>query len=164
MQDKGKTELLLVISCAWPVRRHFPSTPSPSPPPPEWGHLTVPGKVTQRGKSLLVPNTCISLPTCCQVPHPGCMAFEAQCLSAAVPLISGPLCVLPYCLVPQKPAPGDCPSRRVGSKSGFRAAVRSLCLAMHILATFLWRVVGKNTTPGSWETPVQCWAQRKSSC
>uniref|UniRef100_A0A803VCJ6 Uncharacterized protein n=1 Tax=Ficedula albicollis TaxID=59894 RepID=A0A803VCJ6_FICAL len=80
--------------------------PFPAPPPaPLHHHLTGgisqssgQGRSLKRGKSLSVPNTCISLQTCCQVPLPGWMAFEAQCLSAAVPITSGPLCVLPHCL------------------------------------------------------------------
>lgn len=97
VQDKGKTGMLLVVSWAWPVMRHFPS---PSPSPPDWGHLTQlrPGKGTQK-KGISVPNTCLSLPAFCQAPLPGWMAFEAQCLSPAAPITSSSLCVLPHCLV-----------------------------------------------------------------
>lgn len=49
MQDKGKTEMLLGVSCAGPVMRHFPS----HPPAPPYHHLTggisqSSGKITRK--------------------------------------------------------------------------------------------------------------------
>lgn len=164
-----------MVSCTQIVTQCFPGCQLPASPSagdPLHCHLSGgisqspgQGRPLRRATAMSAPRLSLCL---CQTPAYQCQLFasppfqegpylKVQCLPAAVPTTSRPLCALPHHLATaalshesqcQGMQHGCSPSRWIGSRSGFRAVVRPLDLAMHILATFLWRAGGRNSISG----------------